>query len=66
MDFYTSQMESYQRIQNLSGEDGRIAVRLVDSDELENIISQQPQDNISQLEDDEYLASNLSSFLATI
>jgi hypothetical protein len=62
---YTSQVESYERIKKIVGEEDRISVRLVDREELENIISQQP-DKLSHLEDDEYLASNISSFLATI
>ena len=60
---YTSQIESYERIKKLLGEDERVAIRLVDQDELERIIDQQPPDSISELEDDEYLPSQISAFL---
>jgi NADH dehydrogenase/NADH:ubiquinone oxidoreductase subunit G len=62
---YTSQVESYEKIKKIVGDEDKIAVRLVDRDELEHMIHQQPE-QFSQMEDDEYLASNISSFLATI
>ena len=62
---YTSQVESYEKIKKMVGDDDKIAVRLVEREELEQMIQQQPE-QYSQMEDDEYLASNISSFLATI
>ena len=58
---YLLLVESYEKIKKMVGDDDKIVVRLVEREELEQMI-QQPEQYSN--EDDEYLATNI--FPATI